>query len=329
MSDLNARARSLLQSIQFADDPTEAEFDRVEKALEARIRLGVAAAVATAAATSTGSSTAASTATATAASNAAALSGVATASNAAALGGVASSGGLGGALVFKAIVASVLAATLATGTGAAILSRRAARSGPSVPAAVRPAAETPIAPMRRLPASAAAEPFNPPAPSTGARKAVDDWTESTPVSMASVGSMARSLGPVLPQSTRPAAGRTNAPGPAPSSAGRAQPLDEADPIAPAVDPLDEEVAWLRAARSSLHEGRPLEALQELDQSAIRFSGGVLAEDRNAERIFVLCALGRVDEARMHAERFLAQHPRSSYAPSVRSSCGFESPTPPK
>ena len=89
----------------------------------------------------------------------------------------------------------------------------------------------------------------------------------------------------------------------------------------AESPLDREIALLRDAREALRRGQADRALEVLDESARRFPGGVLSEDRAAERVFVLCALGRMDDARVDATRFLADHPRSSYAAAVNASCG--------
>ncbi len=48
---------------------------------------------------------------------------------------------------------------------------------------------------------------------------------------------------------------------------------------------------------------------------------MLGEERAAERILALCALGRKDEARTEAQRFLSRFPRSPVAERVRTSCG--------
>jgi hypothetical protein len=86
-------------------------------------------------------------------------------------------------------------------------------------------------------------------------------------------------------------------------------------------PLDAEVAMLREARQALREGRAARALALLDEHARRFPHGVLAEDCAAERVFALCALGSVDQARAEGLRFLAGHALSPHADAVRASCG--------
>ena len=49
-------------------------------------------------------------------------------------------------------------------------------------------------------------------------------------------------------------------------------------------------------------------------------GDVLAEERAAMRVFTLCGMGKIEEAHLEAERFLARWPRSPQAPRVRAGC---------
>jgi hypothetical protein len=65
---------------------------------------------------------------------------------------------------------------------------------------------------------------------------------------------------------------------------------------------------------------PADALRLLDEYATRFPSGVFREEMHAQRIVVLCTLGRIDEAREAMQRFFAEWPHSVYAPRVRSSC---------
>jgi hypothetical protein len=82
-----------------------------------------------------------------------------------------------------------------------------------------------------------------------------------------------------------------------------------------------ETRLLRRADSELRNGNAAHALELLDEHARTFPHGVLSEERSAERITTLCALGRVDEAREEARRFLAAAADSPLAKVVRSSCG--------
>jgi len=302
MSELHAKARSLIQAIQFADDPTEAEFDRVSDAVNARIRLGVAAVVLTTAATSAGSSSAASTVGAAASS---------AASNTATLAAAASSAGIGGAWVLKALAVAVVTGAMA-GTGVVLVSRRTA---PSIPSASSTATRPPPA-FRADPPTERSDPFARAAPEASSARP----SEAKAASMVAIPLMSAAPTAAISIGATPGPVRAKAIPGTPSLV--AAPAETPEEIR-RNEPLDEEIAQLRAARSSLHDGRPTEALRQLDESAMRFPAGVLAEDREAERIFTLCALGRADDASVQAERFLTLHPRSSYAGSIRSSCALE------
>jgi hypothetical protein len=59
----------------------------------------------------------------------------------------------------------------------------------------------------------------------------------------------------------------------------------------------------------------------LDDHRARFPGSALSPERDAERIFALCAAGRTSAARSAAASFLASHPSGPLASRVRSSCG--------
>jgi hypothetical protein len=84
--------------------------------------------------------------------------------------------------------------------------------------------------------------------------------------------------------------------------------------------LEAETRLLREAEVSLRAGDAQRALALLDEHAARFAGGILQEERAAERILALCALGRTGEARAEVDRFLLERPRSPLADRVRASC---------
>jgi hypothetical protein len=85
--------------------------------------------------------------------------------------------------------------------------------------------------------------------------------------------------------------------------------------------LDDETRALRSAIADLRDGHADRALAAIDAQESRFPGGALAEERAEARIVTLCALGRNDEARADASRFLRAHPRSLLADRVLASCG--------
>ena len=85
--------------------------------------------------------------------------------------------------------------------------------------------------------------------------------------------------------------------------------------------LDDETRALRSAIAELRDGHADRALAAIDAQESRFPGGALAEERAEARIVTLCALGRNDEARADASRFLRARPRSLLAGRVLASCG--------
>ena len=121
----------------------------------------------------------------------------------------------------------------------------------------------------------------------------------------------------LPPATEPGSAATpaeNTPPPAPFAA-----LAPAAPGGPST--VGAETDLLRQAGDAAKAGRPAIALALLQEHATRFPNGILSEEREAERIVVLCALGRTEDARVAASQFLREHPRSPLARRVRESCG--------
>jgi hypothetical protein len=88
------------------------------------------------------------------------------------------------------------------------------------------------------------------------------------------------------------------------------------PVTPAPSDLDVELALLQEAHGALRMNDGARALRLLDEHARRFPSGVLAEESEAARVFALRAVGRTEEARDVAARFLREHPRSPLAPRV-------------
>lgn len=108
----------------------------------------------------------------------------------------------------------------------------------------------------------------------------------------------------------------------PTPATSARPARRAVRAAPraAESSLAEELAMLQRARRALGAGNGLLALGIVSELDERFPKGVLVEERIATRVFSLCALERVTEARAVGREFLARHPSSVYAERVRTSC---------
>jgi hypothetical protein len=91
------------------------------------------------------------------------------------------------------------------------------------------------------------------------------------------------------------------------------------PTGPAT--VSEEADLLRRADAARKSGDAPGALALLDEHRARFPSGMLVPEREAERVIVLCALGRLDDARGAASVFLRTWPRSPLAGRVRASCG--------
>jgi hypothetical protein len=82
----------------------------------------------------------------------------------------------------------------------------------------------------------------------------------------------------------------------------------------------EEVKLLRDANAALQGGDAAGALALLDEHRREHPRGALSEESAAERVFVLCRMGRVADARQEADRFLRAHPKSPLAKGIRASC---------
>jgi hypothetical protein len=89
---------------------------------------------------------------------------------------------------------------------------------------------------------------------------------------------------------------------------------------PGPETVAREASLLRDADAALRAGDAGRALALLDEHTATFPGGVLAQERSAERVIVLCALGRTTEARRAAAAFLIDHPSSPLVSRVRGAC---------
>ena len=125
-----------------------------------------------------------------------------------------------------------------------------------------------------------------------------------------------------PEGTRPPDGDVSEFAPvSPSGA----PAIERSPSIPAATTLLAETELIRAGLAALHAADPSRALALFDQHALAFPEGILADERDVERITALCALGRSAEARAAGASFLRRRPEAPLAGRVLSSCGNPSP----
>lgn len=83
-----------------------------------------------------------------------------------------------------------------------------------------------------------------------------------------------------------------------------------------------EAALLQRARTAIDSGDGVTALDALDAHERRFPGGLLADQRQAERVVALCTIAKGATTRERAEHFLAQRPRSQQADRIRRACGI-------
>jgi RNA polymerase sigma-70 factor (ECF subfamily) len=91
----------------------------------------------------------------------------------------------------------------------------------------------------------------------------------------------------------------------------------------ASETLEKEARLLAEARRAVARGDAARGLALLDEHAQTFPNGFFAGDRAAERIVVLCGLGRRDEAVRDAKVFLAGRPEGPLRRRVMMSCGGE------
>jgi hypothetical protein len=84
--------------------------------------------------------------------------------------------------------------------------------------------------------------------------------------------------------------------------------------------VDEEVKLMNDAQAALRSDNPSHALQLLNEDARRFPNGKLASARAVAHMIALCRLGRADEVRLEADRFLAKTPNSPFAGRVGDVC---------
>jgi hypothetical protein len=90
------------------------------------------------------------------------------------------------------------------------------------------------------------------------------------------------------------------------------------PITP--ETLQAETRLVRTGIAALRAGDASRALASFDEHARLFPAGALAEERAAERVDALCALGRTSDAWFAASAFLRDHPSSPYGARMRSGC---------
>lgn len=280
MSDLTPQDQELLSLARGGDLPSADDRARVKRKLFARVGVGVAA-------------------------GASALS-----ASGAASAGVASASGAGTlALAAKIVIALVVVG--AAGSAGWVLSHRTrhAASGAQRAGPVAPQAVAAVRPKALVTAAPSAVPIP---PDTTAVAALPPVAKARPGPRASA-----ALAPELTaDEPAPSAVASFAPIAPPSAAASSKPAPA--PVGPAT--VAAEAALLRRADAARKAGNAALALALLNQHRAQFPNGVLAEEREAERVAVLCALGRQAQAHAAAASFLRAYPHSPLAVRVRASC---------
>jgi hypothetical protein len=118
-----------------------------------------------------------------------------------------------------------------------------------------------------------------------------------------------------------------APSEAPDPEPHAEPRARTRTDHPPPSSLAEELSLLTAAQHAARRARPRAALAWLDKHARRFPEGVMAEERAAERVAALCALGKTERAQRVARDFLARFAGSPQSARVQRACGEPEPAP--
>lgn len=309
MSRLSSKARALLDEMQFVDEPSKADFDRVHAAIGARIAIGAAAGAVVLLSADAASAIAAPVANGVANGAVSAASAASVAAGAAPVagGGTAALGITSTATIAGKMAAWAVAVAL-TGGAVGIAAKHVVGSRPLSPEVV----ETSLPNVARNGGAPVGLPI---APNRTGSEPVSARRAPTPPASASPPAASASA----PHPAREVRPRADAPTTAPDVTGA-----HAEEPAPSngTATLDAELALVRRARAALNDGRPKEALAALDEHASRFPNGVLAEDRAAQRVLALCALARTDAAREEAQRFFLDYPRSPHVAAIRSSCAF-------
>jgi predicted xylose isomerase-like sugar epimerase len=77
---------------------------------------------------------------------------------------------------------------------------------------------------------------------------------------------------------------------------------------------------LGEAKAAIERGNPQRALELLHTYDKSFHHGVLAEERMATGVLYLCAVGRIDDAKIKARQFIDRYPRSPLLIRIEGSC---------
>jgi hypothetical protein len=293
MSNLTPEDEALLQRARNAGLPTEDDHGRVKRKLLVQIGVGIGVGT-SAISTTSGAGAGLSAAGATAAS---------------------------GAVLSVVAKVAIAVALVGGAVGAGVVAVRGSSSQTKRPAPTTNATQS-VPPTAIVPASTGEGSFEAPATtptaSTGAVSPLPKVTRvAAPVVPLPPSSAQARSSPLIPESAVFGADPPRSPGAGPVAADA--PIAPQAPAGPATVAAEAEL--LRQADAARKAGDAPRALALLDEHRTRFANGVLVQEREAERVVVLCALGRAEEARSAAAVFLRDWPRSPLAGRVRATCG--------
>jgi hypothetical protein len=287
MSSLGPEARSMIDDADGSDAASAADKERVRARLAQQIGLAAAGVVV-----------------ATKAGAVASATGVGAGAKA-----TAAAASSGGAMLIAKIVTGLLAASIIT-TAAIVVKRRdtdATRELPPAPTMVVGVGASPV------------DPLVPRLPGVG----VGSMTANEPGSVSTNEPGAVSANVHEPRSNEPRTVSVSAPP-------HAAPPAEGTKVVPTKTSWgassvqivngEGEAALLRKAQVASDSGDGVTALAALDTHARLYPNGVLADQREGERVVAMCAMGQVPAAREAGARFVEAHPRASQADRIRRTC---------
>jgi hypothetical protein len=299
MNELDPMDRTLVELARDAYEPTDDDRARTRGRLASR--LGVAAGLAVG------------------------TSAIASSSAAAATGGGAATSIVSTALVAKLLGALIV--VVAMGDVAVALYGPATSSRSEA---------TLAAPRASPPASARHESLSTALPPNGTPTAALGATaEGRTTLLATASPAVLDSTPIRRESSPPERAMTEPPTVAPIASGATVPwaaesarIDTATPTTPSGNALaqpvpttlEAETRLVRSGLAALHAGDATRALALFDEHARIYPHGVLADERDVEKIEALCALRRDDAARAAAASFLQSHGASPLAARARAAC---------
>jgi hypothetical protein len=342
MDDLSREAKNLIAAVGNADGPTVQDRERVKRQLLVAAASGVAAVTATLSKSAAAGNTALLDAT-TLGSGAVNGVGLASTAPAAAAASVAGAGA-GGTLVTAAASTGLAAAKVSTATTLLGLSKAAWLAGACIAGAgltgtfvAQNAAETSQASHEVNPQSSALAANKPVANKPLANKPLVNAPSAaqlaappiaTPELEASSGRQENTVTPAVAAASAllaPAVAarpRTRADVAPLKSVGNAQ----TQATETRTESVASELSLLTEAQRALAGGTPKQALFLAEQHATQFPNSALRTERAALRVFALCRLGRVEEARRAGRTFLRDGQNSPLAPRVLESCISSTPS---